>query len=496
MNGPSLTLEVSLGAVVLVTLGLGCPDQRRRSRVVVGLLIKCYCKVYNQHPFVRCWQSRRVPQSWKGCVVRLLHTKGVRLDPSNWRPICLQQAIYKLYAGVLSRRFTRWLDVNGRHADAKKGFRAMNGCGEHNFLVAMLVDQPGASIKSCMSCDAAFTIGNDVDGNTASIALKLGVFQGCPLSPHVFNAAISLLLLALNSLPDTGVKVFSEDRPGAAAYADDLKTFSSTVDGIKRQHAAVQDFLRWTGMKANPHKYSTTSVSWTASNSYQYLGIGDGFDHVHRRVEIATAPTQVKHDAKALMRSGLAPWQVVKIIKAYLYPRVEYPLWHLRSFSQQLEGFDRHLVRGLRHLLRLLTSTTTAFFYAPVSRGGLEFLPLTEMYGALQVAHGWQMLHYPDPAIQRIAHQQLRQIADSRYKQDALAWRDREEELGDLLLNSKLGTSDPVPPKRGKADIGPLWFDVRGHLHRFSYNLEMAPAVEKTWTPAKRLELRVPHQDG
>uniref|UniRef100_A0AAV1T708 Reverse transcriptase domain-containing protein n=1 Tax=Peronospora matthiolae TaxID=2874970 RepID=A0AAV1T708_9STRA len=136
----------------------------------------------------------------------------------------------------------------------------MNGCGEHNFLVAMLVDQPGASIKSCMSCDAAFTIGNDVDGNTASIALKLGVFQGCPLSPHLFNAAISLLLLALNSLPDTGVKVFSEDRPGAAAYADDLKTFSSTVDGIKRQHAAVQDFLRWTGMKANPHKYSTTSV--------------------------------------------------------------------------------------------------------------------------------------------------------------------------------------------------------------------------------------------
>ena len=91
--------------------------------------------------FACCWKHKRVPGSWKVGVVRLLYKKGDRLDPSNWRPICLQQAIYKLYAGVLSRRFTGWLDANGRHAEAQKGFRAMNGCGEHNFLAAMLVDQ-------------------------------------------------------------------------------------------------------------------------------------------------------------------------------------------------------------------------------------------------------------------------------------------------------------------------------------------------------------------
>jgi hypothetical protein len=72
--------------------------------------------------FTCCWQHRRVPQSWKTGVVRLLHKKGDRQDPANWRPICLQQAIYKLYAGVLARKFTRWLDANGRHAAAQKGF--------------------------------------------------------------------------------------------------------------------------------------------------------------------------------------------------------------------------------------------------------------------------------------------------------------------------------------------------------------------------------------
>uniref|UniRef100_A0AAV1T716 Reverse transcriptase domain-containing protein n=1 Tax=Peronospora matthiolae TaxID=2874970 RepID=A0AAV1T716_9STRA len=310
-----------------------------------------------------------------------------------------------------------------------------------------------------------------------------------------------------------------EDRPGAAAYADDLKAFSSTVDGIKRQHAVVHDFLRWTGMKANSLKCSTMSVqrdvrglhqtsdlglqlngtpipALSASDSYQYLGIGDGFDHVRRRVELGPAIAQLKHDATALLQSGLAPWQVVKAVKVYLYPRVEYALRHLRPFAQQLEGFDRHLVRGLRHLLRLPTSATTAFLYAPVSRGGLGLLPLTELHGALQVAHGWQMLHSSDPATQRIARQQLRQIAEARYKLDVVLWKDREEELGELLLNSKLGASDPAPPKRRNADIGSLWFDVRGHLHRFGLQFEMMPAVEETGTPAKRLQLRVPHHDG
>ena len=71
--------------------------------------------------------------------------------------------------------------------------------------------------------------------------------------------------------------------------------------------------------------------------------------------------------------------------------------------------------------------------------------------------------------------------------------KDRDEELGELLLNSKVTTSDPAPPKRRNGDIGSLWFDIRGHLHRFDLKFEMAPAVEEMGTPAKRLQLRVPH---
>ena len=120
-------------------------------------------------------------------------------------------------------------------------------------------------------------------------------------------------------------------------------------------------------MSANPSKCSTLSVqrnshglhqpcdiglqldgtpipALSASDSYKYLGIGDGFDHVRRRVELAPALTELKHEATALLQSGLAPWQVIKAVKIYLYPRVGYALRHLRPFAQQLESFDRHLV--------------------------------------------------------------------------------------------------------------------------------------------------------
>ena len=87
--------------------------------------------------------------------------------------------------------------------------------------------------------------------------------------------------------------------------------------------------------------------------SYTYLGIGDGFDHVRRRIQLAPKLKSLKQDETVLMASGLAPWQVVKAVKAYLYPRVEYALRHLRPKDQHLESFDIHVCRGHRHLLRL-----------------------------------------------------------------------------------------------------------------------------------------------
>ncbi|KAG2823271.1 hypothetical protein PC113_g22211 [Phytophthora cactorum] len=140
--------------------------------------------------FACCWQHKTVPQSWKVGVVRLLHKKGERLDPANWRPICLQQTIYKLYAGILSRKFVRWLDVNNRHADAQKGFRAMNGCGEHNFLAATLVDHPRRKRKEL---HVVWGEGRLDKSQAKPRQVQWLDTQYQNKAPHVLNGAISAL---------------------------------------------------------------------------------------------------------------------------------------------------------------------------------------------------------------------------------------------------------------------------------------------------------------
>jgi hypothetical protein len=165
--------------------------------------------------------------------VRLLSKKGNLMNPSNWRPICLQQAVYKLYAGILARRCR--MEENGRHTDAQKGFRAFNDCAEHNFLASAMADQSkrhqrslyivwydlanafGSTPHSMMwfvleqlgvapefidRCkdiytDASFIVSNAKDGNTSPISQLVGVFQGCPLSPHLFTATLIPQLRAL-----------------------------------------------------------------------------------------------------------------------------------------------------------------------------------------------------------------------------------------------------------------------------------------------------------
>ncbi|OWY94612.1 hypothetical protein PHMEG_00035606, partial [Phytophthora megakarya] len=405
--------------------------------------------------FQFCWLHRRVPALWKVGIVRLIHKKGDTMQPANWRPICLQPTIYKLYSGLLARRLSRWLERNERLPMAQKGFRAFNGCHEHNFTATTLLDQTrrlhrrlyqvwydlrnafgsmpqqlmwralhhlGVESNFIARCqdiyaESAFVVGNAADGPTDPVRQEVGVYQGCPLSPLLFISALVPLVRRLEQLDGVGVPLAEGVRPCTTAYADDLKVFSDSAAGIRKCHGVVARFLEWTGLRANPAKCASLAVTTNArgnptrddsvrleihgdaitalslQDSYRYLGVGDGFDHVRHRLQLEPKIQQIKREAVALMQSGLATWQVVKALKTYVYPKVEYALRHLRPLQSQLQGFDRAVVRGLRHLLRLPQSTTTEFLYTPSSGGGLGLQSLVEMHQALQVAHAWQMLH-------------------------------------------------------------------------------------------------------
>ncbi|CAI5710581.1 unnamed protein product [Hyaloperonospora brassicae] len=161
-----------------------------------------------------CWKHGKVPAVWKVGSVQLIYKKGDPSESSNWRPICLQACIYKLYSDMLARRLKRWLEANGRLTDSQKRFRSVNGTAENNFVIMAVIDQTKRrprplhmvwyDIKNAFGSvppeliwrvllttgtrvsfvdrlkniydGALFTVANTADGATDPTQLRMGVF--------------------------------------------------------------------------------------------------------------------------------------------------------------------------------------------------------------------------------------------------------------------------------------------------------------------------------
>ncbi|CAH0518673.1 unnamed protein product [Peronospora belbahrii] len=165
--------------------------------------------------------------------------------------------------------------------------------------------QTGVPVEYIAMCQglnsgAAFVIGNAEDGSTAPIQQRVGVFQGCPLSPHLFSAAISPLLHALDRLQTSWVQLSSDDRPKLTVMAASPAKCRSMGVRCTAHGSTESDNL-------NLSLDDTPIPTLTLSQSYTYLGIGDGFDHAQRSLDVLPLLKLLKQDATALMESIWRP---------------------------------------------------------------------------------------------------------------------------------------------------------------------------------------------
>ena len=206
-----------------------------------------------------CRGAGRIPPDWKGSTVTLLPKGGDPMAVRNWRPICLQKTIYKLYSAAIARRIADWAITAGSILPSQKGFLPYDGCAEHSFvlrsalndsrrrkrnivlawldlrdafgsvshdLLLLMMSRLGLTGKTIdivtdIYTDATVAIKTGRDSYTANIAQRRGVKQGCPLSPLLFNIALEGLLRHLKScsygFPISGTVLLNH-----LAYADDV----------------------------------------------------------------------------------------------------------------------------------------------------------------------------------------------------------------------------------------------------------------------------------
>jgi len=176
----------------------------------------------------------------------------------NWRPICLQNTLYKIYAATIARRIADWaLEEDVIHT-AQKGFLPYEGCFEHTFLLRSCMEDPrrrkrrlgiawlnlqnafrsiptehllgsmeelgltGNTLEAVKDIYSGSTtrvkIGN---AHTETVECQKGVKQGCPLSPILFDLALEQLVLGIAEAGG-GYHIGGGEKVAVLAYTDDL----------------------------------------------------------------------------------------------------------------------------------------------------------------------------------------------------------------------------------------------------------------------------------
>ena len=219
-----------------------------------------------------------VPDSWHLQRVALFYKKGDAADCSNYRPICLLNAAYKIFAMFLLRRLQR-AGVDDHVWPSQFGFRRNRGTEDALHCVRRAVERAWADRGAVLHllaldwrrafdsistdallnalrrfglpgyfCDVIRSIytGRVFEvsecGETSSRHRQdAGVCQGCPLSPFLFVIVMTLLMHdTIQLLSTAGQQAFRDGTLFDVLYADDTILLGSDAALLQEFAAAIE----------------------------------------------------------------------------------------------------------------------------------------------------------------------------------------------------------------------------------------------------------------
>ena len=319
--------------------------------------------------FEVCRQRQKIPAVWKESTTILIHKRGDDALPQNWRPIALQNVVYKIYAAILGRRLACWAGETGAISPVQKGFVPGEGCLEHSFLVRSVMEDarrrhrqlhvvwfdlrnafgsvphnliwysmwklraPDNLVSILMDIydGSTFTI-QSAEWATGAIPQQRGVKQGCHISPLLFNLAIEGLIRGVESSSATGYSFTEALEVKCLAYADDLAIVGATEEDVEVMLARLEEFSRWSHMDFNVAKCASLATTYQGEkrvvlqrqfhlggqaipvmaweNRYKHLGVLLGPNPDTCLDKLAA---DFRRDTQKVFESGLVDWMVDRV---------------------------------------------------------------------------------------------------------------------------------------------------------------------------------------
>lgn len=315
--------EVS-SAIHKLKRGKACgPDLILNEMLKVGheVLLPALHKLFN-----KVLSNAEFPNSWRTNFLTPIHKKGDRNDPSNYRGIAVGSHLGKLFCSILHERLVKFSNEHNLIPNHQIGFKKGSRPADHILTLKTLIEKYAIGLKKYLySCFIDFKsafdsisrealiyklLSAEVGGNFLNVIQSLysgvnfsikvknsasqtfdsriGVKQGCILSPLLFNLYVRDIPNIFQGTCDP--VVVSNYSFNCLMYADDLVLFSQSAKGLQNCIDALSTYCNKWGLSVNlsktkvmifnksghfikKHNFTINNNTLETSNSYNYLGI-------------------------------------------------------------------------------------------------------------------------------------------------------------------------------------------------------------------------------
>lgn len=474
--------------------------------------------------FNLCLHHRRVPDTWRASKTVLIHKKGSKDEPGNWRPIALGCTIAKLYAGCLAARMQQWLCDEEVLCRCQKGFLPHDGVFEHNFVLQERLDAARTSggdlcvafldfanafgsvahnalVEAARSAGAGDTFSEIIrdlyrsnttsilveEGLTAPIHLAAGIRQGCPLSGLLFNLVIDPVVRAVQG---------GGRRHAVLAYADDLTPLADDPDTLQSRINTVATLAARLGLHLNPakcrslHLSGKTPVGTRPTSfhiggqpiphiddfaSHDFLGRPVGYRVLTEEATIDDAITL----GKRLLTSMLAPWQRIDAVKTFLFPALNFVMRAGTLGKEQWKRLDDALRPLLKRTLYLPGNAANGYLYGSTKAGAVGIPIAAETSDACRVDNAFKLLSSTDMEVRDLALQAVTEVVSKRLRRPAStddigAYLSGETE-GDFRATSTQLSSVWTEARKASRRLGVTWVLEADGAHITCGSINLSP---------------------